>query len=308
MSDAAVSVRRLTHQYGDRVAVDDLSLEVRRAEIFGLLGPNGSGKSTLFKVLSTLVPAPPGTVFVGGVDVAVDTDAVRRRIGVVFQSPAVDKQLTAAENLRHHGHLYGLSGKELEKRIEFWLDRVGLSDRAGERIQKFSGGMRRRVELAKGLLTRPEVLFLDEPSTGLDPAARADLMKSLRQVQADGVTIVLTTHLMEEADQCDRVGFLQAGRLAACDVPAALKRSVGGDVIVIESPQPAELSDRLRARLGFELHQVDGRLLAERPNAHREVPAIIDAAGGLVSSIAVRQPTLEDVFLRQTGQQFQSGV
>jgi ABC-2 type transport system ATP-binding protein len=306
MSDAAVSVRHLTHRYGDRVAVDDLSLEINRAEIFGLLGPNGSGKSTLFKLLSTLVPAPVGTVFVGGIDAAMDVDAVRRRIGVVFQSPAVDKQLTAAENLRHHGHLYGLSGKELEKRIDFWLDRVGLAGRAGERIQSFSGGMRRRVELAKGLLTRPEVLFLDEPSTGLDPAARTDLMKSLRQVRADGVTVVLTTHLMEEADQCDRVGFLQAGRLVACDAPAALKRSVGGDVIVIESSQPVTLVERLRTGLGLDLQLIDGKLLAERPNAHREVPSIIDAGGGLISSISVRQPTLEDVFLRQTGKQFEA--
>jgi ABC-2 type transport system ATP-binding protein len=306
MSDIAITVSHLTHRYGDRVAVDDLSLDIRRAEIFGLLGPNGSGKSTLFKLLSTLVPAPVGTISICGIDPAVDVDAVRKKLGVVFQSPAVDKQLTAAENLRHHGHLYGLSGPELEKRIGYWLDRVGLADRAGERIAGFSGGMRRRVELAKGLLTNPQVLFLDEPSTGLDPIARTELMTALCQARDEGVTVVLTTHLMDEADQCDRVAFLSSGHLAGCDTPAALKGSVGGDVIVVESPQPPLLLDRLRAGLGMTMELVDGRLRIERPGAHREIPAIIDAAGGLVTSIAVRQPTLEDVFVRRTGVKFET--
>lgn len=238
MSDPIVQISNLTHAYGQRIAVSNLSLQVNRGEIFGFLGPNGSGKTTLFRILSTLIPAPPGTVRMFGLDVATEMNAIRKRIGVVFQSPSLDKQLTAEENLRHHGHLYGIRGQELEDRMRTLLTRVDLLDRAEERVEGFSGGMRRRVELAKGLLNRPEILLLDEPSTGLDPGARIDLWRTLRDIQASGVTILVTTHLMDEADRCSRLAIMTAGKLMACDTPAAMKERIGGDVITICSSNP----------------------------------------------------------------------
>src|SRR3954453_11954683 len=215
MSDPVVQIDHLTHRYtGDRVALTDVSLAVNAREIFGFLGPNGSGKTTLFRILSTLIPPADGRVSILSHDVVAQRDAVRREIGVVFQSPSLDKQLTAEENLRHHGHLYGLRGPALERRIDQMLTRVGLTDRPKEYVSQFSGGMRRRVELAKGLLTSPRLLLLDEPSTGLDPGARIDLWRHLRAIRdAENVTILLTPHLMDEAEHCDRLAIMDAGKI-----------------------------------------------------------------------------------------------
>ena len=304
MPDPIVSVSHLTFRYGERVALNDLSLDVAAGEIFGFLGPNGSGKTTLFRILSTLVPAPAGTVRMFGRDASTDTAEVRRRIGVVFQSPSIDRQLTAAENLRHHGHLYGLHGRDLEDRIAANLARVGLTDRADDRTDTFSGGMRRRVELAKGLLNHPDVLLLDEPSTGLDPAARIELWRALAEVRDAGVTVLVTTHLMDEGDRCDRLAVMAAGRLVACDPPATLKERIGGDVITVRSGDPAALQALLMDRLGVTAERLDDVLRFERPRGHEFVPRVIEAAPGLVDSIAVGRPTLEDVFIRLTGQRF----
>ena len=307
MPDPIVAVSHLTYRYGPRTALDDLSLAVAPGEIFGFLGPNGSGKTTLFHILSTLLAAPAGAVRMFGRDVATDTAEVRRRIGVVFQSPSIDRQLTATENLRHHGHLYGLGGRDLEDRIAANLARVGLGDRAGERTEAFSGGMRRRVELAKGLLNHPDVLLLDEPSTGLDPAARIDLWRTLAGVRDAGVTVLVTTHLMDEADRCDRLAVLAAGKLLACDTPAVLKDRIGGDVITVRSADPAALQARLRERLDVSAELVGDVLRLERPRGHEFVPRVIEAAPGMVESIAVGKPTLEDVFIRLTGRSLASG-
>jgi ABC-2 type transport system ATP-binding protein len=302
MPDPIVSVSNLTYRYGERVALDDLSLAVAPGEIFGFLGPNGSGKTTLFRILSTLIPAPAGAVRMFGRDVATDTAEVRRRIGVVFQSPSIDRQLTAAENLRHHGHLYGLHGRDLADRIAANLGRVGLIDRADERTDTFSGGMRRRVELAKGLLNHPDVLLLDEPSTGLDPSARIDLWRALAEVRGAGVTVLVTTHLMDEADRCDRLAVMAKGRLLACDTPAALKERIGGDVITVRSHDPETLAHRLHEQLGVTAERLDDVLRFERPRGHEFIPRVIEAAPGLVYSISVGKPTLEDVFIQLTGQ------
>ncbi len=306
MPESIVSADHLTHRYGDRVALDELSLDVSPGEIFGFLGPNGSGKTTLFRILSTLIPAPVGAVRMFGLDVATETAEVRRRIGVVFQSPSIDRQLTAAENLRHHGHLYGLHGHDLEDRIAANLTRVGLSDRAGDRTDTFSGGMRRRVELAKGLLNHPDVLLLDEPSTGLDPSARIDLWRALADVRNAGVTVLVTTHLMDEADRCDRLAVLAAGKLMACDSPTALKERIGGDVITVRSLDPIALAERLRDQLGVTAERLDDVLRFERPRGHEFVPRVIEAAPGLVESVSVGKPTLEDVFIRLTGQRLRT--
>ena len=307
-----VEISKLSHAYGDRLALDGLSLSVEAGEVFGVLGPNGGGKTTLFRILSTLIPTTAGAARVMGRDVATERDAVRRQIGVVFQSPSLDKQLTAEENLRHQGHLYGLRGTDLAGRIGGALASVGLGDRARERVGTFSGGMRRRVELAKGLLHRPRVLLMDEPSTGLDPGARIDLWRQLRSISGEGtsaagdggVTVLLTTHLMEEAEQCTRLAILANGRLLACDTPAALKARIGGDVVTVATSQPDAVREALRERLAIEAGIVGTTLRFERDGGHAFVPRVVEAAPGLIDSIAVGKPTLEDVFIRLTGQRF----
>ena len=288
-----------------------MTLDVAVGEIVALLGPNGSGKTTLFRILSTLVWPQDGHAEILGLSLAdaAAREQVRRRIGVVFQNPALDKQLTAAENLAYHGHLYGLRGAELRSRIRELLDRVSLLDRADERVSNFSGGMRRRVELAKGMLHAPQLLLLDEPSTGLDPVARADVWNYLSEVRRrDGVTALLTTHLMDEADRCDRVAVMDAGKLIAFDTPAALKERVGGDVITLATRDTATVCKVLAERLGFEAGvsaEADGSTVRlERPRGHEVVPALIEALPGLVESVSVGKPTLEDVFIHIAGRRF----
>jgi ABC-2 type transport system ATP-binding protein len=307
MSDPIVEISNLSFSYGGRAALDDLSLRVEAGKIFGFLGPNGSGKTTLFRILSTLIPAPPGRVRIFGFDPAVDRDRIRRQIGVVFQSPSLDKQLTAEENLIHQGHLYGLRGQDLRERARKALATVGLNERSKELVGQFSGGMRRRVEVAKGLLHRPRLLLLDEPSTGLDPSARIDLWRHLHQInEQDGVTVLVTTHLMEEAGRCSRLAVMQQGRLLACDRPAALKERVGGDVITITSSNPVEVRALLHERFGLEPQQIDGALRLERTRGHEFIPELIEAAPGLIDAVSVGKPTLEDVFIDLTGQRLQS--
>ena len=302
MGSSAIEVHHLTHRYGQRVALDDLSLQVKAGDIFGFLGPNGSGKTTLFRILATLIPVEPGRVTMFGVDAAAQRNVIRSQIGVVFQSPSLDKQLTAEENLIHQGHLYGLRGADLRARVAAALATLGLGDRARDRVESFSGGMRRRVEVAKGMLHRPAILLLDEPSTGLDPAARIDLWRHLRQLnQQDGVTILVTTHLMDEAEHCSRLAVLAQGKLLAADTPAALKERIGGDVITIASTRLAEVRALLRDRLGIEAQEVAGTLRIERPRGHEFVPQVIEAAPGMIDSISVGKPTLEDVFIQLTG-------
>ena len=313
MHEPLVTVSDLRHAYGERVALDGVSLSVPAGEVFALLGPNGSGKSTLFRILSTLLPAPPGKVRVAGFDPATHLYDVRRSVGVVFQSPSLDKQLTAAENLTHQGHLYGLGGADLRRRVDEALAAVGMRDRAGDRADTLSGGMRRRVEIAKALLHRPRVLLMDEPSTGLDPAARIELRDHLRRLARAGgagdcgATVLLTTHILEEADDASRVAILQDGRLLACGEPAALKERIGGDVITVTSPRPEAVRDVVRERLGAESSVVDGVLRLERTRGHEFVPQLIEAATGLVDSVSVGKPTLQDVFIRLTGRKFAAG-
>jgi ABC-2 type transport system ATP-binding protein len=303
MTDSIVEITGLTFAYGDHVALNNLNLQIQTGEIFGFLGPNGSGKTTLFRILSTLVAVPAGKVRILGFDPSTDRDAIRSRIGVVFQSPSLDRQLTAEENLTHQGHMYGLRGADLKRRVQNALAAVGLTDRSREFVGQFSGGMRRRVEVAKGLLHDPQVLLLDEPSTGLDPAARIDLWRHLRKINDEnGVTVLVTTHLMEEADRCARLAIMERGRLLACDTPAALKDRIGGDVITIASAKPIEVRTILRDRLGVEAQEVDGTLRLERRRGHEFVPQLIEAVPGLVDSVSVGKPTLEDVFIQLTGQ------
>jgi ABC-2 type transport system ATP-binding protein len=300
-----LTVTNLSYCYGDRKALDDVSLSIQPAEIFGFLGPNGSGKTTLFRILSTLMPVPAGQVSMLEMDIATNRDGVRRAIGVVFQSPSLDKELTAEENLRHHGHLYGLRGADLESRINAMLARFDLADRRGEYISKFSGGMRRRVELAKGLLTQPRILLMDEPSTGLDPAARIEMWRLLQEArERDGVTVLVTTHLMDEADRCDRLAIMDKGKIVACDTPAQLKERIGGDVITLGGHDLPTLRDTISRRFSLVPEEIEGRLRIERPRAHEFIPELVEAAPGLISSVSIGKPTLEDVFIHTTGHRF----
>lgn len=300
--DIAVQVENVSHRYGSRCALDGVTLEVPAKAIFGLLGPNGSGKSTLFRILTTQMQASEGSARVAGADVSSDAEDVRRRIGVVFQHPSLDDKLTVTENLRHHGQLFGLSGSALEERIERNLDRFGVAARARDRVETLSGGLARRVELAKALLTEPAVLILDEPSTGLDPGARGELMSALREVrESDGTTCLLTTHLMEEAESCDRIAILDHGKVVACDSPDALRGSIGGDVVTMTSSDAESLAKRVRERFEVEASVSAGVVSVTRGDGHRFVPDLVEAFPGEIDSITVGKPTLGDVFVSLTG-------
>src|SRR5207245_2220151 len=274
-------------------------------ELFGLLGHNGSGKTTLFRILSTLMIPTGGRALVMGFDAAQDPASLRRQIGVVFQAQSVDVKLTAYENLWHQGHLYGLRGEALKSRVAEMLGRVGLSDRANEKAETFSGGMQRRLELAKGLLHGPRVLLLDEPTTGLDPGARRDLWQYLRILRdEEQVTVLVTTHLMEEAERCDRLAILNEGRLVALGTPAELKREIGGDVIVLETKEPDSLAMRIHSRFSVDVSVVDGLLRIEKDQGHRFVTDVVEAFPGEIESVSVANPSLGGVVIRRTWHRF----
>ena len=308
-SSAVISVQNLIHRYDDRTALDGVSFEVRNAKLFGLLGPNGSGKTTLFRILSTLMLPTSGHAVIQGFDAATNPSALRRHIGVVFQAQSNDPKLTAYENLWHQGHLYGLRGAPLKARITEILERVGLADRADDEVEKFSGGMERRVELAKGLLHHPSVLLLDEPTTGLDPGARRDLWQYLAQLRdQENVTVIVTTHLMEEAERCDRLAILNQGKLVALGTPTELKREIGGDVILFEAADPEALARRIRDRFAVDATVIDRHVRLEIENGHRFVTDVVEAFPGEIQSLSVSKPTLEDVFIRRTGHRFWNEV
>lgn len=302
---AVIQVQELRHLYDGRPALDGVSFEVRRAEIFGLLGPNGSGKTTMFRILSTLMLPSGGRAVLNGCDAAKDPTGLRRQIGVVFQAPSIDVKLSAEENLRHVGHLYGLSGAALKRRVEEMLSRVGLADRAKDRAETFSGGMQRRLELAKGLMHRPSVLLLDEPTTGLDPGARRDLWQYLHILRdEEQVTVLVTTHLMEEAERCDRLVILSQGKVVALGTPAELKSEIGGDVLLLESDDPSGLAEKIEKRFAVTPAVLDGKVRLEREQGHRFVTEVVEAFPGEIQSVSVSKPTLEDVFIHRTGHRF----
>src|SRR6266576_4921483 len=287
-TSSVISVQNLVHRYGDRTALNGVSFDVRPAELFGLLGPNGSGKTSLFRILSTLMIPVAGRALILGFDAARDPNNLRRHIGVVFQAQSIDIKLTAAENLRHQGHLYGLRGARLKSRIQEMLTRVGLADRAREKAETFSGGMQRRLELAKGLLHHPQVLLLDEPTTGLDPGARRDVWQYLRMLRdEEQVTVLVTTHLMEEAERCDRLAIINEGKLVALGTPTELKREIGGDVIVLEAKDPESLATRIRSRFNVDVQVVGSQVRIERENGHRFVTDVVEAFPGEIEAVSI---------------------
>jgi ABC-2 type transport system ATP-binding protein len=312
---AVISVQSVVHRYGDRTALNGVSFDVQRAELFGLLGPNGSGKTTLFRILSTLMVPVAGRAEILNIDVARDATHIRHQIGVVFQAQSIDVKLTAEENLWHQGHLYGLHGAALKTRIKEMLHRVGLADRAKEKAETFSGGMQRRLELAKGLLHHPSVLLLDEPTTGLDPGARRDLWQYLRILRdEEHVTVLVTTHLMEEAERCDRLAILSEGKVVALGTPDELKREIGGDVIVLDVKSldvknkdgrgSEAIAERIRQMFKVDAQVLQGKVRFEREGGHRFITDVVEAFPGEIEAISVSKPTLEDVFIRRTGHRF----
>lgn len=304
----SIEVEHLHHAYGSRVALDDLTFHVAPRRIFGLLGPNGGGKTTLFRILSTLLQPSGGAARILGHPLSAAA-AIRTQLGVVFQHPSVDGKLTVDENLTCHGHLYGLSGRTLRQRSDEMLARLGLADRAGDRVETLSGGLQRRTELAKALLHRPPLLLLDEPSSGLDPGARRDFLQLLQELRdRDGTSIVLTTHIMEEAERCDEIAILHQGRLVGAGTPSALKDQVGGDVVVVHSQAPEPLALRLRERFGCVPQVVDGALRIERQRGHELVRDLVEAFPQDVASVTYGKPTLEDVFIHLTGHRFWSAA
>jgi ABC-2 type transport system ATP-binding protein len=301
----AIEIVDLDLSYGGVQALRKVSFSVSTGEIFGLLGPNGSGKTSLFRVLTTLLSPTAGSITVFGENVERSPAAVRKVAGVVFQSQSLDRKLTVMENLRHQGHLYGLSGSELRQRTAEVLDRFGLAERGSDIVEILSGGMKRRVELAKSILHRPRLLLLDEPSTGLDPGARREFWQYLEALnRLDGTTVLLTTHLMDEAEKCHRLAILNEGVLVALDTPEALKSRVGGDVIVLRTQDAQQLSRSIGSRFGVAAAVMDNTVRIERPRGHEFITDLVEAFPGQIDAVTLSKPSLEDVFIDMTGRDF----
>ncbi|MHB8507174.1 MAG: ATP-binding cassette domain-containing protein [Candidatus Dormibacteria bacterium] len=298
-----ITVRGLHKKYGDFEAVRGIDLDVKEGEIFGFLGPNGAGKSTTISILCTLLRPTAGEVWVAGCDVRREPDEVRRRIGLIFQDPSLDDQLTARENLEFHGYVYGLPGKLRRERIAEVLDMVGLGDRASDQVRSFSGGMKRRLEIARGVMHHPQVLFLDEPTIGLDPQTRAHIWAYLHELRKrENITVFMTTHYMEEAEFCERISIIDRGAIVAQGTPDELKAQVGGDVVTITPGGDAEVMAHEMGRifsLGTTVHQ--GTVRVEVPDSGAFIPRLFAEMREPVSSLSLRRPSLDDVFLKLTG-------
>jgi ABC-2 type transport system ATP-binding protein len=299
---AAISVRGLAKRYGDVEAVRGIDFEVAVGETFGFLGPNGAGKSTTINMLCTLVTPSAGSASVAGFDVVAERLAVRRSIGLVFQDTTLDGYLTAEENLRFHAELYGLSRAGLADRIAEVLDLVGLADRRTALVLTFSGGMKRRLEIARGLLHAPRVLFLDEPTVGLDPQTRSSIWEYLGALrERESTTIFLTTHYMDEAEHCDRIAIIDEGAIATTGSPAELKAAVGADRVAFSTSRPELAIDALRAGFGIEGSVHESEVICHVPAGDRFVPRLFAELGVEIESVSVARPSLDDVFMSWTG-------
>lgn len=312
-NEPAISIRDVRYKYGEREALRGVSFDVAAGEIFALLGPNGSGKTTLFKLLSTLAQVQSGAISLFGHDVTREPALVRSMLGVVFQSPALDKKLRVEENLWCHGRLYGLKGPLLRERITAVLDRFGVADRRREFVETLSGGLQRRVELAMCLMHWPQLLLLDEPSTGLDPGARADLWRAIGEARSQGVTVVATTHLLEEAERADRIAIFHQGELAALDTPQSLQASVGGDTITLRTAEPGQLAAAIETALQLKTTALDGAVRVEATGGAGpgsvtgpELAAqLYSRFRDQIDELSIGKPTLEDVFIARTGSRFE---
>jgi len=302
----AIHIENLTRRFNDLVAVDNISFDIEHGEIFGLLGPNGAGKTTTLSMLSTMLKPTSGSATVNGIDIERDEDGVRKSIGIVFQDQSLDEELTAWENMDFHGRLYRIPAEIRKQRITELLNLVELEDRKNDIVKTFSGGMRRRLEIARGLLHHPTVLFLDEPTLGLDPQTRNHLWLYIATLAREkGITIILTTHYMEEADRlCNRVAIIDHGKIIALDTPKNLKDGIGGDVVTIRSPDPAAIVAALAEPWITRVEQHNDEVIVSLQNAEQHISTIVTLLTAKqipIDSIAIHKPTLEDVFLSFTG-------
>ena len=298
----AVAVDGLTKRYGDLVAVAGVDFSVHAGEVFGFLGPNGAGKSTTISMLCTLVQPTSGSARVAGFDVVHQRDAVRRNIGLVFQDQTLDVYLTAEQNLRMHAELYGVRRSALDERLALVLDMVDLTDRRKSLVSTFSGGMRRRLEIARGLLHSPAVLFLDEPTVGLDPQTRSSIWRYVHELRRrEDVTIFLTTHYMDEAEHCDRIAIMDHGRIVAIDTPESLKAAVGKDRVQISTEDDEAAMAALRDRFDVTPVLAEGQVTFAIAGGEGFVPRLFAELGVPIRSVSVSRPSLDDVFMSYTG-------
>ena len=302
MVDPVIQAAGLEKRYGELEAVRGIDLEVQTGEIFGFLGPNGAGKSTTISILCTLLRPTAGTARVAGIDVVHDPAGVRQRIGLVFQDPSLDDQLTGRENLEFHAFIYSVPAAERRKRIDEMLALLQLTDRASSQVRTYSGGMKRRLEIARGMLHQPQVLFLDEPTLGLDPQTRQTIWAHLNGLRSGkGITIFMTTHYMDEAEYCDRIAIIDQGKIVALGTPDELKAMVGGDVVTITSSQPDAASREIEEVLKVIPSRENGTLRMEVADGKGFVPRLVRELTAPVDTVSMRRPSLDDVFLKLTG-------
>ncbi len=299
-----IQVDDLVKKFGSITAVDGISFAVEENTIFGFLGPNGAGKTTTINILCTLLAPTSGRAFLNGHDCAAESSEVRKSIGIVFQDSSLDKDLTARENLIFHAYLYNVEKSERKRRVDDALRLVDLSDRADNLVKTFSGGMKRRLEVARGLIHRPKVLFLDEPTLGLDPQSRASLWEFISQLPKEhGVTIFMTTHYMEEAEVCNRIAIIDKGRIIAAGTPQELKKTVGGDVIYLRTADNRKAIAEIRERFALDASEKDDEIFISALKGEACIPEIVRALGERVLSVRMQRPTLNDVFLKLTGKE-----
>lgn len=302
-----IKTNDLSRQFGSLTAVDNVSLTVMKGEVFGLLGPNGAGKTTLLSMLCTILKPTSGSAWINGFDIIRDHAMVRRSIGIVFQDPSIDADMTSRENLQMHADLYDVPVEEQDSRIKDVLELVQLQDRADDFVNTYSGGMRRRLEIARGLLHYPKVLFLDEPTIGLDPQSREHIWEYIRKLRRrEEMTVILTTHYMEEADRlCDRVAIIDHGKVVALDKPSALKKGLGGDRIILGTDNPPMLSHLLiEDGITGSVETVDGEIQATVTDANSLLPVIIEKAlenSIRITTVHIVHPDMNDVFMHYTG-------
>jgi len=309
-----IEVVNLTKKYGELIAVNNVSFEVKEGEIFGLLGPNGAGKTTLISMLCTILRPTSGTAKVNGFDIVKEEDKVRKSIGIVFQDSSLDNRLTGMENIELHASLYGVPKSERKKRIKEVLELVGLEDKANILVRNYSGGMKRRLEIARALIHYPKVLFLDEPTIGLDPQTRVNIWEYIvKLAKRENITIFLTTHYMEEADfLCNRVAIIDEGKIIAIDSPENLKRKIGGDALIIEADEK-EKTKQVVSKLSFvkKVSEVDGKIYVNIENSEENLPSVFEALRNnniKIKSISVRKPSLNDVFIHYTGKEIRDEI
>jgi len=304
MTDYMVRVENLVKRFGELVAVNDISFNVARGEIFGLLGPNGAGKTTTINMLCTLTKPTSGRATIAGFDVVREQSQVRQSIGLVFQDPSLDERLSGLQNLRFHGLVYNLPASVREPRIKEVLTMVELWDRRNNQVRTYSGGMKRRLELARGLLHCPKVLFLDEPTLGLDPQTRNRIWEYILELrQREGTTIFLTTHYMDESENADRIAIIDHGKLVAMDTPEGLKKLVGKDIISVKTDDDNRAADEIRSRYRIETRRDSDGLTFEVASGEEFLPTFIKEFGTKILSVSLRRPSLDDVFLKLTGRE-----